>query len=145
VEKNEERDRRKQSKEKYKDKEKENGRARLVGSRMQEKEEAGEESVFKIEKQKGRERSIHKIDISRKELRDLSRRNEERWAETIEEDIRNIQTEAQVWKFINKERRKTRMIDKSIGINEWENHFRQLLEDNKEEKEKGRKKEFGRR
>jgi len=34
--------------------------------------------------------------VLRKELRELSRRKEKRWTEKIEEEIRNVQTEAQM-------------------------------------------------
>ncbi|XP_054002009.1 uncharacterized protein LOC128888868 [Hylaeus anthracinus] len=63
----------------------------------------------------------------RTELRKLYEEKEKRKKEEELEEIKGAKTEAQIWKYINKERKKRIMIEKSIRIEEWAEHFRNLL------------------
>jgi len=76
----------------------------------------------------------------RRQFRELCERKERRRWEKLEKEVRKIKTE--VWKIVNKERRKRTHLVESIDIGKWENHFCQLLqgckEDRREKAEKRR-------
>lgn len=75
-----------------------------------------------------------------REFRELCKRKEEVRLERIEEEIRNCRTETQIWKIINKERKRVAPIQEDISMEEWKRHFMRLLEgsekDKREEAEK---------
>jgi hypothetical protein len=54
-----------------------------------------------------------------------------------EKEIKEIRTEREVWKYINRERKKKESVSKEITMQEWENYFMKLLEGRKEEGEAG--------
>ncbi|XP_024884581.1 trichohyalin-like [Temnothorax curvispinosus] len=70
----------------------------------------------------------------RREFREMCRRKEEKRLENYEEEVRSAKTEEQIWKIINKERKKRVPIEEDIKMEEWENHFMQLLEGSKEDR-----------
>ncbi|XP_077270175.1 uncharacterized protein LOC143901623 [Temnothorax americanus] len=70
----------------------------------------------------------------RREFRELYRRKEEKRLEKYEEEVRSAKTEEQIWKIINKERKKRVPIEEDIKMEEWENHFMQLLGGSKVDK-----------
>ena len=83
--------------------------------------------------------------IKKEELREEKRRHkaicEEKKQKQEEKDCKEIQeikNENEIWKFINKERRKRGVKSEKIDIEDWESYFRTLLdgqEERKEEKE----------
>ncbi|KAH0812093.1 hypothetical protein GEV33_010698 [Tenebrio molitor] len=83
-----------------------------------------------------------KIDRSR--LLEAKRRYRERCKEKKkqrgqreEKEIKEIRTEREVWKYINRERKKKESVNEEITIQEWEEYFMKLLEGRKEEGEAG--------
>jgi len=64
----------------------------------------------------------------RREFRENCKEKEERNRKRIEEEIKNITTETQIWKFVNLDRKKARTVDENISMEEWERHFLELLE-----------------
>jgi len=66
----------------------------------------------------------------RREFREKCKEKEKRNRKRLEEDINNITTEAQVWKFVNLGRKKAR-IEENISMEDWEKHFLELLEGEK--------------
>ncbi|XP_043583227.1 golgin subfamily A member 6-like protein 22 [Bombus pyrosoma] len=72
----------------------------------------------------------------------------ERHEEEEMEKIRKIRTEQEVWKYINKYRRRREEIDEEISEEEWRNHFMEMLEgkEHKEDRkagEQGEEEEIG--
>jgi hypothetical protein len=57
--------------------------------------------------------------------------------EREEKEIKEIRTEREVWKYINRERKKKESVSEEITIQEWEEYFMKLLEGRKEEGEAG--------
>lgn len=51
----------------------------------------------------------------------------EREREEWEREVGRARTEGQVWKIVNKERRKRKRINESIDIEEWDSYFKKLL------------------
>jgi len=64
----------------------------------------------------------------RREFRENCKEKEEGNRKWIEEELKSITTEAQIWKFVNLGRKKARIIDENISMEEWERHFLELLE-----------------
>jgi len=64
----------------------------------------------------------------RREFRENCKEKEEGNRKRIEEEIKNITTKAQIWKFMNLGRKKARIVDENISMEEWEKHFLELLE-----------------
>jgi len=67
----------------------------------------------------------------RREFRDKCKEKEERNRKRIEEEIKSITAEAQIWKFVNLGRKKPRIVEENISVEEWEKHFLELLEEEK--------------
>jgi len=65
----------------------------------------------------------------RREFKENCKEKEERNRKRIEEEIKNITTEAHIWKFVNLGRKKARTVDENISMEEWERHFLKLLEE----------------
>jgi len=63
--------------------------------------------------------------------REKCKEKEERNRKRIEEEIKSITTEAQIWKFVNLDRKKARIVEENISMEEWEKHFLELLEGKK--------------
>lgn len=76
------------------------------------------------EKTRGKKESIYEEE----ELLE-SYEKEERRVERLKEEIRNVKTEAQI---TNREKKK-RKVNADIKIEEWENYFFPILEEDKEE------------
>lgn len=72
----------------------------------------------------------------------LKERQEEQRKEE-EMELKNLRNTVEIWKYINKKREKRELIENNIGKEDWERHFRNLLEEKseeikgKEEKEEG--------
>ena len=47
----------------------------------------------------------------------------DRW----EKEVEGIRTEGQVWKVVNRERKRRRGVNEEIKIEEWDEYFRELL------------------
>jgi len=52
----------------------------------------------------------------RREFREKCKENEERNRKRIEEEIKNITTEAHIWKFVNLGRKKARIVEENISM-----------------------------
>jgi len=73
----------------------------------------------------------------RTEFREKCKEKEEREnRKRIEEEIKNITTEVQIWKFVNLGRKKTRIIEENVRMEDWEKHFLELLKGEKGTDEK---------
>jgi len=55
----------------------------------------------------------------RREFRENCKEKEEKNKKRIEEEIKNITTETQIWKFVNLDRKKARTVDENISMEEW--------------------------
>jgi hypothetical protein len=80
----------------------------------------------------------NKIDRSRfleakRRYRERCREKKKQKREREEKDIKEIRTEREVWKYINRERKKKEPVSEKITIQEWEEYFMKLLEGRKEE------------
>jgi len=85
---------------------------------------------------KGREEYV----ILRREFRELCREKEAKKNKKFEEELRNVRSEAQIWKLINRGRKDIRPIEEGIlHLEEWQNYFCHILEGHKKRKEEGRK------
>jgi len=51
-----------------------------------------------------------------REFRENCKEKEERNKKRIEEEIKSITTEAQIWKFVNLGRKKARIVEENISI-----------------------------
>ena len=71
----------------------------------------------------------------RREYRNLCVEKEEEYKKREEIEIENIKTEAEVWNFINRGRKKKEGVCKEINIEEWEKHFKEVLGGVQEKKE----------
>jgi len=67
----------------------------------------------------------------RREFRENCKKKEERNRKRIEEEIKSITTEAQIWKFVNLGRKKTRIVEENISMEESKRHFLEILEGEK--------------
>lgn len=78
----------------------------------------------------------------RRELREICKKKEEKNRKKLEEEIKNIKTEEQVWRFVNPGRRKTRIVEEDIrtgrGIfwNYWRGRREQTERQEKREEER---------
>lgn len=97
-------------------------RQRLVGQKLYEEEKKSQKKIYKIEKWKEHERRIFRKE---EQLKDIPREEKKEKKET---ELRRIKNETEVWKFINKKRRKNNRIENNIGKEEWVKHFQNLLE-----------------
>jgi hypothetical protein len=80
----------------------------------------------------------NKIDRSRfleakRRYRERCREKKKQKREREEKEIKEIRTEREVWKYINRERKKKEPVSEEITIQEWEEYFMKLLEGRKEE------------
>jgi hypothetical protein len=80
----------------------------------------------------------NKIDRSRfleakRRYRERCREKKKQKREREEKEIKEIRTEKEVWKYINRERKKKEPVSEKITIQEWEEYFMKLLEGRKEE------------
>jgi hypothetical protein len=85
-----------------------------------------------------REWRRNKIDRSRfleakRRYRERCREKKKQKREREEKEIKEIRTEREVWKYINRERKKKEPVSEEIIIQEWEEYFMKLLEGRKEE------------
>lgn len=71
-------------------------------------------------------------------MEEIYRKKYKKQKENEEKELRNIKNESEVWKFINK-RRKKESIDNNISKERWAEFFRRTLQ-GAEEKRKRRKK-----
>jgi hypothetical protein len=83
-----------------------------------------------------REWRRNKIDRSRflevkRRYRERCREKKKQKRERKEKEIKEIRTEREVWKYINRERKEP--VSEEITIQEWEEYFMKLLEGRKEE------------
>jgi len=67
----------------------------------------------------------------RREFREKCKEKEERDRKLIEEEIKNITAQEQIWKFVNLGRKKARIVEENISMEDWEKHFLELLEGEK--------------
>lgn len=65
---------------------------------------------------------------TRKNFRELCERKKTQQAEKEYREIMTIKTEAEIWKYINKEKKRKPGINNDIEMKEWERHFKELLE-----------------
>jgi len=86
-------------------------------------------NVYKAYKKwkKGREGKEEYLRL-RREFREKCKEKEERNRKRIEKEIKNIATEAQIWKFVNLGKKKARIVEKNISMENWEKHFLEILE-----------------
>jgi len=67
----------------------------------------------------------------RREFRKKYKEKEERNRKLIEEEIKSIAAQEQIWKFVNLGRKKARIVKENISVEDWEKHFLELLEEEK--------------
>jgi len=67
----------------------------------------------------------------KREFREKCKEKEERNRKRIEEEIKNITTKAQIWKFVNLGREKATIVEENISMEDWKKHFLELLEGEK--------------
>jgi len=72
-----------------------------------------------MERGGGRKRKSQSL---RREFRELCKRKEEGRKEKLEEEVRNCRTEAQIWRIINKERKRVILSQENIKMGDWKNH-----------------------
>jgi hypothetical protein len=74
---------------------------------------------------------------AKRKYRERFREKKKQKREREEKEIKEIRTEKEVWKYINRERKKKEPVSDEITIEEWEEYLMKLLEDRKEEGEVG--------
>lgn len=79
-----------------------------------------------IKKEVGERREAD-IREARKEYKSLCDRKREEWRGREEDMIQNIKNNTQVWKYINKFRKKREGVNKGIKLEEWKRYFVELL------------------
>jgi hypothetical protein len=89
-----------------------------------------------------REWRRNKIDRSRflevkRRYRERCREKKKQKREWQGKEIKEIRTEREVWKYINREGKKKESVSEEITMQEWEEYFMKLLEGRKEEGEAG--------
>ncbi|XP_077280504.1 uncharacterized protein LOC143907534 [Temnothorax americanus] len=57
----------------------------------------------------------------------LCERKKKREVEKWEEEVKEVRTEGQVWKVVNRERKKRRRVNEGISMQEWDGYFKELL------------------
>jgi len=67
----------------------------------------------------------------KREFREKCKKKEERNRKRIKEEIKSIITEAQIWKFVNLGRKKAKIVEENMSMEDWEKHFVELLEGEK--------------
>jgi hypothetical protein len=70
---------------------------------------------------------------AKRRYRERCREKKKQKREREEKEIKEIRTEREVWKYINRERKKKEPVSEKITIQEWEEYFMRLLEGRKEE------------
>ena len=75
-----------------------------------------------------------KFVVSRKELRGMCREKEEKKKKEVEEEIKNINTEGEAWKFINRMRKKKEGMSEKIERREWWDYFKEMFNGSDEKK-----------
>jgi hypothetical protein len=70
---------------------------------------------------------------AKRRYRETCREKKKQKREREEKEIKEIRTEREVWKYINRERKKKEPVSEKITIQEWEEYFMRLLEGRKEE------------
>jgi Fic family protein len=78
---------------------------------------------------------------AKRRYRERCREKKKQKREREEKEIKEIRTEREVWKYINRERKKKEPVSEKITIQEWEEYFMKLLEGRKEEGKGGNTKE----
>ena len=64
---------------------------------------------------------------TRKELRGMCREKEEKKQKEVEEEMKNIKTEGEAWKFISRMRKKKEGISEKIESREWRDYFKEMF------------------
>ncbi|KAH0821572.1 hypothetical protein GEV33_001219 [Tenebrio molitor] len=70
---------------------------------------------------------------AKRRYRERCREKKKQKREREEKEIKEIRTEREVWKYINRERKRKEPVSEKITIQEWEEYFMRLLEGRKEE------------
>lgn len=66
-------------------------------------------------------------------FRELCKRKEEKMLKRFEEEVENVKIE-EIWRIVNRERKRKIPIEEEIKIEEWEKHFMHLLEGSKDDR-----------
>ncbi|KAJ3641571.1 hypothetical protein Zmor_028073 [Zophobas morio] len=82
------------------------------------------EKLRKWKKNRGRKEEYLKARENYRRKCDESKREKR---EELEKTINSLKTEEEVWRYINKERRKKTEVSRNIKIHEWKRHFMKLL------------------
>jgi hypothetical protein len=69
---------------------------------------------------------------AKRRCRERCREKKKQKREREEKEIKEIRTEREVWKYINRESKKKEPVNEEITIQEWEEYFMKLLEGRKE-------------
>lgn len=72
--------------------------------------------------------------LRRRVFRELCKRKEEKMLKRFEEEVENVKMEEQIWRIVNRERKRKIPIEEEIKIEEWEKHFMHLLEGSKDDR-----------
>lgn len=71
--------------------------------------------------------------LQRRVFRELCKRKERKMLKRFEEEVENVKMK-EIWRIVNRERKRKIPIEEEIKIEEWENHFMQLLEGSKDDR-----------
>jgi len=84
--------------------------------------------------------SLEKYMMGKRKFKEFLIEKQKEKREREELELRNLQKEIEVWRYLNRRRGKKRVMENNIGKEAWKNHFKELLEGNegKEEVRRGR-------
>ena len=99
---------------------------------MHENEKESKKKAYKDWK-KGEIDSLKFVE-TRKELRGMCREKEKKKQKEVEEEIKNIKTEGEAGKFINRMREKKEGISEKIDRREWRDYFKEMFNGSVEKK-----------
>lgn len=110
------------------------GRAREAGWKPWWDQECweGKKKLGKIVRKSRGEENGDELKRARIEYKQLCKEKIEEWKNKEEMQLKEITTDSQAWKYVNKFRKKREGVERDIKIEEWREHFKKLLEGNEE-------------
>ncbi|KYN19348.1 hypothetical protein ALC57_08321 [Trachymyrmex cornetzi] len=73
--------------------------------------------------------------LERRGYEELLKKRQREKREEEEMELKNLKREADIWKYINKKRRRKRQVENNINKEEWRDYFKELLGNEEEEGE----------
>lgn len=65
--------------------------------------------------------------VEKRDYRKLREKKKEKWNKKLLKKAREAKTQEQIWKVVNRERKRKGEINREIRTEEWEEHFRKIL------------------